>query len=115
MKTTPTKTRNVRDMKPGMWLKTRDCPYLFEIVANDVYSEDGTDAYGLTVRHPAFPWETESYDTTREVRECIPLGLVEYATRPVAAGCVVLAGDDGFPLVVDRNNETLAFYLPNPK
>lgn len=95
---------NIKDITPGMMVKVKEDPVLHECLANDVYSEDNIDVWGLMLAHEP---GMEYYDDSKQGYEesasydFAHVNSIEYALPPIPSGYLAVVRRDGGIVLIE--------------
>ena len=91
-------TTSIKDIKPGMMVKVKGDPVLHECLDNDIYSEDYTDLWGMSLKHePRMEHysETDCEYSSSATYDYVHVDCIEYALPPIPPQYVAIAAKHG--------------------
>ena len=91
-------TTSIKDIKPGMMVKVKGDPVLHECLDNDIYSEDGTDLWGMLLKHePRMEYysETDREYYSSVTYDYVHVDCIEYALPPIPPGYLAIVRRGG--------------------
>ena len=97
-------TTDLKDVKPGMMVKVKGDPVLHECLDNDICSEDGTDLWGMLLKHePRMEYysETDREYSSSATYDYVHMDCVEYALPPIPPGTIAVVQPDGSIVIVE--------------
>ena len=101
-------TTSIKDIKPGMMVKVKGDPVLHECLDNDVCSEDGTDLWGMLLKHEP---RMESYSETdceyssSATYDYVHVDCIEYALPPIPPQYIAVAAKHGEIKLIEVNEQ----------
>ena len=99
-------TTNVKDIVPGMMVKVKGDPVLHKCWDNDIYSEDGIDVWGMSLKHePRMEYysETDREYSSSATYDYVHVDCIEYALPPIPPDTIAIVRCDGGVTLVDLN------------
>ena len=94
---------NIRDIIPGMMVKVKRDPVLHKCLGNDIYSEDGTDEWGMMLGHePRMEYYDEHEHAYKySASDYVHVDCIEYALPPIPSGYLAVVRRDGRITIVE--------------
>ena len=97
-------TTDLKDIKPGMMVKVKGDPVLHKCLDNDICSEDGTDLWGMLLKHEP---RMEYYSPTSRgysssaTYDYVHADCIEYALPPIPPGYLAIERSGGGTVFVE--------------
>ena len=101
-------TTDINSITPGMMVKVKGDPVLHECLDNDVCSEDGTDLWGMLLKHEP---RMESYSeaecaySSSATYDYVHVDCIEYALPPIPPQYVAVAAKHGEIKLIEVNEQ----------